>query len=328
VANYAKQHPNKTFVDGSAGAQDTTLKVRAPNFFRFNGDGAMWNAGLGDLAKNKLGWKTAAVVADDYSFAWTSAAGFIAEFCAVGGNVTKRVFPPLNTTDYSSYAQQMPTNVDGTFVAVGGAGLIPFLKAYEQAHGPIDGKKFIGNLFWGTPGQFQQLSTRVTGAYVGGAGTAGDLATKAAKAYNAQVGKVFKTIPPFGAAAPQASSTFTYGFYVNTWGLINGLKATGGDISGGQKKLQAAIRKVKLQTPYGPLHLDKNNQAVINVFYAQLYQKNGKLAVKTVGEIPGVDQTFGGTFSSSTPAPGRTNPQCVKRSLPWIGKTIHPPVTG
>ncbi|HMI72198.1 MAG TPA: ABC transporter substrate-binding protein [Solirubrobacteraceae bacterium] len=79
VANYAKQHPDKTFVDGSAGAQDTTLKVQAPNFFRFNGDGAQWNAGLGDIAYNKLGWKTAAVIADDYSFAWTSAAGFIAE---------------------------------------------------------------------------------------------------------------------------------------------------------------------------------------------------------------------------------------------------------
>ncbi|HET6944789.1 MAG TPA: ABC transporter substrate-binding protein, partial [Gaiellaceae bacterium] len=98
VANYAKQHPTKTFVDGSAGAQDTTLKVRAKNFFRFNGDGAQWNAGLGDLAYNKLGWKTAAVVADDYSFAWTSAAGFVAEFCGVGGKVTKRVYPPLNTT--------------------------------------------------------------------------------------------------------------------------------------------------------------------------------------------------------------------------------------
>src|SRR6478609_9218775 len=212
VANYAKQHPTKTFVDGSAGAQDTTLKVRAPNFFRFNGDGAMWNAGLGDLAHNKLGWKTAAVVSDDYSFAWTSTAGFIAEFCAVGGQITKRVFPPLNTTDYSSYAQQMPTNVDGTFVAVGGAGLIPFLKAYESAHGPIDGKKFIGNLFWGTPGQFEQLSSRVAGAYVGGAGTAGDLATAKAKHYSQRIiGKWFKTIPPFGPAAPQAASTFTYG---------------------------------------------------------------------------------------------------------------------
>ena len=272
----------------------------------------MWNAGLGDLAYHKLGWKTAAVVSDDYSFGWTSTAGFIAEFCAVGGKVTKRVFPPLNTTDYSSYAQQLPTNVDGTFVAVGGAGLIPFLKAYEQAHGPIDGKKFIGNLFWGTPGEFQQLGTRVAGAYVGGAGTAGDLATPAAKAYNAEVGKVFKTIPPFGAAAPQASSTFTYGYYVNTWGLLEGLKAVGGDISGGQKALQAAIGKVKLATPYGPLHLDKNRQAVINVFYQQLYLKGGKLAIKTVGEVPGVDQTFGGTFSPSTPAPGRTAPTCVE----------------
>jgi branched-chain amino acid transport system substrate-binding protein len=329
VANYAKQHPTKTFVDGSAGAQDTTLKVRAPNFFRFNGDGAMWNAGLGDLAYNKLHWKTAAVVADDYSFAWTSAAGFIAEFCAVGGKVTKRVFPPLNTTDYSSYAQQMPTNVDGTFVAVGGAGLIPFLKAYEQAHGPIDGKKFIGNLFWGTPGQFEQLSTRVVGAYVGGAGTAGDLATAAAKNYsNNIIGKWFKTIPPFGAAAPQASSTFTYGFYINTWGLIKGLQAVKGNIGGGQKALQAAIKKTVLPTAYGTIHLDKYNQGVIPVYYAQLYSKAGKLAVKTVGYIPNVDQTFGGTFSAKTAPPGRTSPACVKRSLPWIGKTQHPKVTG
>src|ERR1700736_5881667 len=328
IANYAKQHPTKTFVNGSAGAQDTTLKVRAPNFFRFNGDGAMWNAGLGDLAYNKLHWKTAAVVADDYSFAWTSAAGFIAEFCAVGGKVPKRVSPPLNTTDYSSYAQQMPTNVDGTFVAVGGAGLIPFLKAYEQAHGPIDGKKFIGNLFWGTPGQFQQLSTRVVGAYVGGAGTAGDLATAAAKAYNAQVGKVFKTIPPFGAAAPQAASTFVFGFYVNTWGLLSGLKAVKGNIGGGQKALQAAIAKVSLSTPYGPIHLDSNRQGVVPIYYQHLYNKGGKLNIKTVGFIPQVDQTFGGTFSPSTPAPGRAAPACVKRSLPWIGKTQHPRVVG
>ena len=68
VANYAKRHPTKTFVNGTAAAQDTTLKVRAPNFFRFNGDGAQFNAGTGDLALNTLKWKTAAVIADDYSF--------------------------------------------------------------------------------------------------------------------------------------------------------------------------------------------------------------------------------------------------------------------
>src|SRR3954452_11915711 len=132
----------------------------------------------------------------------------------------------------------------------------------------------------------------------------------------------------FSAAAPHAAPTFTYGYCVNTWGLLAGLKAVKGDISGGQKKLQAAIGKVKLSTPYGPLHLDKNRQAVINVFYGQLFTKDGKLATKTVGAIPGVDQTFGGTFSESAPAPGRTFPKCFKRSLPWFGKTIKPPVTG
>ena len=186
VANYAKQHPDKTFVDGAAGAQDTTLKVKAPNFFRFNGDGAQWNAGLGDIAYNKLHWRTAAVVSDDYSFGWTSTAGFIADFCAAGGQITQRVFPPLNTTDYSSYAQQIKSNVDGIFVAVGGSGLIPFLKAYEQAKGPIDPKKFMGNLFWDTPGLFGQLGPRVAGAYAGSAGTAGDLAAAAPQDYRQQ----------------------------------------------------------------------------------------------------------------------------------------------
>ena len=327
VANYAKQHPTKTFVDGAAGAQDTTLKVQAPNFFRFNGDGAMWNAGLGDLAYNKLGWKTAAVIADDYSFAWTSAAGFIAEFCGVGGKVTKRVFPPLNTTDYSSYAQQMPTNVDGTFVAVGGAGLIPFLKAYEQAHGPIDGKKFIGNLFWGTPGQFEQLSTRVTGAYVGGAGTAGDLATAAAQKYSKRViGKWFKTIPPFGAAAPQASSTFTFGYFINTWGLIKGLQAVKGDLSGGQKALQAAIAQGR---PADGLRHDQAGQEPPGhhprLLPAALPE--GRQAGDQDGRLhPERRPDVRRHVLDEDPRAGPHYPPCVKRSLPWIGKTQQPKV--
>ena len=44
---------------------------------------------------------------------------------------------------------------------------------------------------------------------------------------------------------------------------------------------------MKLATPYGPLHLDKNRQAVINVFYQQLYTKDGKLAVEDGGRDPG-----------------------------------------
>ena len=87
----------------------------------------------------------------------------------------------------------------------------------------------MGNLFWGTPGQFEQLGPRVADVYIGGAGTAGDLDTPAAQDYaNNIIGKWFTTIKPGGDAAPQASSTFTYGYYVNTWGLIKGLEAVEG----------------------------------------------------------------------------------------------------
>ena len=322
VANYAKQHPTKTFVNGTAAAQDTTLKVRAPNFFRFNGDGAQWNAGAGGVAFNTLKWKTAAVIADDYSFAWTSAAGFIAEFCAAGGTVTKRVFPPLNTTDYASFIQQLPdpSKVDGYFWVVGGAGLIPALKAFEQAKGPIDAKQHIGNGFWGTPGQFEQLGNRVAGVYAGGFGTAGDLVTPAAKSYAAIIDKWFKQFPPFeGTAGSQAGSAFVYNYFNNTHALIKALQAVGGDLSGNQNKLQAALGTVQLDAGYGKLKLDENRQAVQDQYVSQLYLQGGKLAIKTVRYIPAVDQTFGGTFSSSTPAPGRTFPPCTKRSLPWLG---------
>src|SRR5581483_6905420 len=127
VANYAKSHPTKTFINGTAASQDPTLQIAPKNFFRYNGDGAQWNAGAGDLAYKKLGWRKAAIIMDDYSFAWTSGAGLIADFCAVGGQITKRVFPPLNTTDYSSYVRQLPApdKVDGYFWVVGGTGTVP-----------------------------------------------------------------------------------------------------------------------------------------------------------------------------------------------------------
>ena len=103
-----ESHPTKTFINGTAGSQDPTLQIAPKNLFRYHGDGAQWNAGAGEIAYKKLGWRKAAIIMDDYSFGWTSAAGFIADFCAVGGQITKRVFPPLNTTDYAPFVRQLP----------------------------------------------------------------------------------------------------------------------------------------------------------------------------------------------------------------------------
>jgi branched-chain amino acid transport system substrate-binding protein len=323
VANYAKAHPTKTFINGTAASQDPTLQIAPKNFFRFNGDGAQWNAGVGDLAYHKLGWRKAAIIMDDYSFAWTSGAGLIADFCAVGGKITSRVFPPLNTTDYSSYVRQLPppSKVDGYFWVVGGTGTVPSLKAFEQAYGPLSAKNVIGNLFFEVTGNFEQIAPHVSGAYVGGFGTpGGDYHSAAANAYNKANGGIWKTIPPLGKASAQFGGGFYYNYFKAGWALVNALKAVKGDISGGQKALQAALGKVVLNGPFGTVKLDANRQAIEDEWSYQIIAKPGQTLVKTVQWIPQVNQTFGGTFAASKPPPGRSFPPCATRSLPWSGK--------
>src|SRR6476620_2515408 len=191
IANYAKAHPTKTFIIGTAGSQDPTMQIAPRNMFRYHGDGAQWNAGIGEIAYKKLGWRKAAIMMDDYSFGWTSGAGMIADFCAVGGQITKRVFPPLNTTDYSSYVQQLPPpdTIDGTFWVVGGTGTAAALKAYEQAYGKLDPKKNIGNLFFAALGADKVVGPKVVGSYVGGFGTGPGLKTPQAKTYEKVVAR-------------------------------------------------------------------------------------------------------------------------------------------
>jgi branched-chain amino acid transport system substrate-binding protein len=316
VAQYAKAHPTKTFIIGTAGSQDPTLQIAPKNLFRYHGDGAMWNAGAGEIAYKKLKWRKAAIIIDDYSFGWTSAAGFIADFCAIGGQITKRVFPPLNTTDYAPFARQLPApnQVDGYFWVVGGSGTSPSLKAFEQAYGKLDPKKLYGNLFFAFLGADKVVAPKVAGSYVGGFGTAGGLKTKSANAYRAIMKKYYPKLP--------ADDGFVYNYYNAAWALVQGLQKSGGALG---SKLQASMPRT-LKAAFqvsnsGVLHLDRNRQGIQDQYPLQLVkQKDGSVAANVVGFVPNVDQGFSGLFKSSSKPPGRTQPACKKAKLPWQGK--------
>jgi branched-chain amino acid transport system substrate-binding protein len=318
VANYAKTQPGKTFLNGISGAQDATLKVQAPNFFRFNPDGAQWSSGLGSYAYNKLGWRTAAVIGDDYAFPYTSLAGFIAEFCAVGGNVTHRVWPPLGTTDYSSFIAQLPKNDDGLFVGVGGAGLITFLKQYQQLNGKLNTQHIMGNTFWPDPQLLHAIGTPMVGA-VAASGIAADDNSAQTTAYKNE-------LAIYPDTQKDAASVFTLGYWSAMTALGQALTAVNGDISGNQKALQDALSKTTVDGPYGPISLDSNRQAVFDNWIVQITAPpsgSSDPGIHTILRIPKVDQTFGGFFSSTTPPPDRTNPTCTKRTPPpWVGNEV------
>ncbi len=95
MRDYAKTQPQTTFVNGTSAAQDTTLRDPAPNFFRFSTDGVQWQAGLGTYAFENKGYKSAVVIAEDYSFPYSQVQGFMLEFCKLGGTVPEKFWVPI-----------------------------------------------------------------------------------------------------------------------------------------------------------------------------------------------------------------------------------------
>jgi branched-chain amino acid transport system substrate-binding protein len=315
VANYAKTHPTKTFVIGTAGSQDPTLQIAPKNVFRYHGDGAQWNAGLGEIVYKRLGWRNAAIVMDDYSFGWTSAAGIIADFCAIGGKITKRVFPPLNNTDYAPFIRQLPRpdSVDGYFWVVGGTGTAGSLKAFEQAYGRIDPKQHAGNLFFAFLGADRVVAPKVVGSYVGGFGTGPGLKTRQAKAYEAIMKKHYPKLP--------AADGFVYNYYNAAWALVRGLQASNGEVGAAlQRAMPKTNRSAYEVSDGGIVKLDARRQAIQDQYPLQIVRQGNTITTQVVGYVPNVDQSFGGLFKPSSPAPGRAQPKCLKKKLPWQGK--------
>jgi branched-chain amino acid transport system substrate-binding protein len=260
------------------------MQIARRNVFRYHGDAAQWHAGLGEYLYRKRGWRTAALIADDYGPGWTAAAGFVADFCASGGTIAKRVYPPLGTTDYASWAGQLPppSQVDGYFWAIGG-GLEQASLGFALAHGTLKPREHAGN-------------ARVAGAFVSGLGIAPGLKTPAAAAYR-RVGVESEAAVDYDRAARA---------------VVEGLKRSKGRVGAA---LHAAMPRA-IADPYGRVRLDSRRQAIQDQWVLQV-TANG---VKPVANVPAVDQAFGGVFGPTKLAPGRAFPPCVKRKLPWQGK--------
>lgn len=305
VKNYAKTHPEVTFVNGSSAAQDTTLTDPAPNFFRFSTDGAQWQAGLGTYAYKDKGYKRVASIAEDYSFPYSLLQGFMIEYCKAGGKVVDKHWVPLGTKDYSSVIARLPTNIDAIYVALGGSDAVNFFAQYEQAGGDkplIAGSITIDQSVLGYKGK--RRDTLV------GTPSAGPIADN----YDAPEWKKF--VADYRAAYKDglpSPSLFAHAYYVNTEAVLDGLDKVKGDLSNNQAKFRAALSTMTVATPTGDVKLDANRNAVANIFLTEVAKNNdGSLYNKFIKVIPNVDQRLGMPQAefAKMGVGSRTNPEC------------------
>jgi branched-chain amino acid transport system substrate-binding protein len=288
VKEYSKTQPNITFINGSSGAQATTLVNPSPNFFRFNTEGAQWMVGLGKAALDK-GYKRVMVIAEDYAFPYSQVQGFMSEYCRLGGKVPVKAWVPLGGKDYASVIARIPKDVDALVVVLGGADAVNFLNQYEAAGGD---KPLIGGSITVSQDILNYKGKRrdsLVGTIAG---------SPIADAYDAPEFKKFvadyqKAYPVSSGAYP-SPSLFALVYYINMKATLDGLEAVKGDLSDGQKKYREALQKMTLKTPVGDVKLDANRQAIGTTFITEVVKdKQGNLFNKVLRKVDGIDQMLG-----------------------------------
>lgn len=285
VKNYSKTQPQVTFVNGSSGAQATTLVDPSPNFYRFNTEGAQWMVGLGEHALGK-GYRKMYVIAEDYGFPYSQVQGFMASYCAKGGHVVGKSWVPLGTKDYSSVIAKIPGNIDALLVVLGGSDAVNFLTQYEQAGGDkpmVGGSITVDQTVLNYRGKRRESLVGTPSA----GPMADSLDTPEWKKFVADYKANFKD----GFPSP---SLFAYLYYINTRAVLEALDAVKGDLSGGQKKFRAALQKVDFKGPAGSVKIDENRNGVGTTYITEVVKRaDGGLENRVVKAIPGITQTLG-----------------------------------
>ncbi|GAB5468499.1 MAG: ABC transporter substrate-binding protein [Rhodospirillales bacterium] len=306
LRDYAKTQPQVTFVNGTSAAQDTTLRDPAPNFYRFSTDGVQWQAGLGTYAYEDKGYKSAVVIAEDYSFPYSQVQGFMLEFCKLGGKVPEKFWVPIGNKDYSTIVASIPDDVDAIYVALGGADAVNFLTQYQQAGGD---KPMIGGSITVDP-SVMGSQARLGTEYLAGTPSAGPIADAWEDERWQAFVKAYQSNYPDGFPSP---SLFAHGYYVGALAILAALDEVNGDLGEGQQAFRAALDSLELETPTGKVTLDENRQAIADIFLTELaVNDQGQLYNKVVKVIPQVNQTLGQPreeFLKLGPV-SRTNPEC------------------
>lgn len=308
MRDYAKTIPDKTVINGVSGALETTWVDPAPNFFRFNPDGAQWGYGLGSYVVNQKGWKRVATVAADYSFGYTNFLGFAVDFCKAGGEIVERFWVPLGSSDFGGVIAALPDDVDAIYLGVGGTDAINFLNQYEQAGTET-------NLIGGTIMADQTVLTskgRAKDALIG-TPTSGWLAEdNVAPEWTSYV-KAYQDAFPESERFP-SPSLFGVGYYVAATAAIAALDQIGGDLSDGQAKLHDALSNLEHKTPLGVISLNENRQATGTIMINEVADDGkGGLRNALVGKAEGVTQTLGMSADEfrSMGLPSRDTPDCA-----------------
>lgn len=305
----APRYPEVTFILSASMAQEATLRDSQPNVFRFVADTAQSAAGLGTYAYRELGWRRAAVVFDYASGSWGATAGFVAEFCSLGGEV-KAQGPLAPDAGNRALAAQLARESDGVFLTTGFWSPAEFLGGYSRAVRHLPERLVMNGYGLSLPHALTPQGVDLSGVVLGG-----DIPRAAEgpewRRYVRAFANAYPELPP-----STARDQIVMPYYVGAEGLARALERVHGDIGPGGGELRAALARGEFQGPMGPIRLDSHRQAVVSIHLRRLTIQGERVTTEPVRVVRGVTQAYDGIFTPDAPPPALFELRCKHREPP------------
>lgn len=311
----AARYPDVTFVLGASSAQEATLSDPQPNLFRFVADGAQSTAGLAAYAYHDLGWRRAGLATDPLPASWEAAAGFVAEFCALGGRVVGReqlfaqLEPDAGARDRAIGAR-FSRQVDGTLLIGVAISTADFLHGYARRAEPLRRRLVLNGYGFVQPGGLSPDGIDLSGVVLGN-DVPLDSERPQWRRYTRAYARAFPQLPP-----ESAHGLLEFPVYMGAEALARALERVDGEIGARGGRLRAALAEVAFDGPAGPVRLDRNRQAIVSVHLRRIVGNGERARTVPFRVVREVDQSFGGAFNTSTPPPSFESPRCRRGPVP------------
>jgi branched-chain amino acid transport system substrate-binding protein len=260
-----------------AAADDMTQRKPNAYFVRASSTSSQCNHPLADYAAKEMKLKRVATISEDFAYGYEQAGGFQHVFEDAGGRIVKKLWPPLNTADYTPFISQF-ADIDGVWNGFAGSNPIKFNQQYAEL-GTKAKYPVLGGWTAYDDALLKSFGDDALGA-VSASWYSSDLDTPSNRQFVADMVSASGNIPGGYAA----------GTFINGMCIEAALHKTGGETAD-RPALIAALRGVSLtDTPRGPFHFDALGNVVGNVFIRKLERKDGKLVNTIVKTYPDVSQ--------------------------------------
>jgi branched-chain amino acid transport system substrate-binding protein len=275
ITDYVRQQG--TPLMSLAAAEDVTQRHPNPWIMRPSATSAQCCHPLADYAAKELKYKRVATISEDLAFGYEQISGFLRVFEENGGKVTKKLWPPLVTADYTPYIAQI-SNVDAVLSAFAGSNPVKFMRAYTDL-----GVKAKFPLIAGWTAMDDALLKSLGDEaldVVSAHWYSADGPSQSNKQFVADMQKDYGALP----------GGYSAGMYVAGQCVEAALQKTGGK-SDDKQAFEAALRGVSLaDTPRGPVKFDHLGNVVGDVFIRRSERKNGALVNTVIKTYPNVSQ--------------------------------------